>query len=246
MPADPTDHPRTGPTPTRPSTVEEVVCTRLAEMVGGWRGSLEAALPTLAFVGVWMARSDVRAAVIASLVVAALLAVLRLVQRQTVRFVLSSLAATAIAAFFALRSGRAGDAFLPGLVNSGFWFVLCVGSILARWPLLGFVVGAADPDFAEDPLRWRRNHALVRVCSRLTWVLAGMYGVRLLLMVPAYLANQVALLGVYKVLLGWPLYLAALAVMAGLILRGETPFEPGDPAVLEPHEHDAAGARADD
>lgn len=224
--------------PLAATTVEEVVRTRLAEMLGGWRGSLEAALPTLAFVGVWMARSNLREAVVASLVVAALLAVVRLVQRQTLRFVLSSLFATAIAAFFALRTGRAGDAFLPGLLNSGFWFLLCLVSIATRWPLLGFVVGAADPDIAEDPFKWRRNHALVRVCTRLTWVLSGLYGVRLLLMVPFYLANNVAVLGVMKIALGWPLYLAALAVMAGLILRGETPLEPGDPPVLE---HDPPG-----
>lgn len=227
--------PGTAAAPTAPLTVEQVVRDRVGTVLGGWRGSAETALPTVAFVVTWMATHEVRPAVVASVVATLVLAAVRLAQKQTVRYVASSVLATALAAFFALRTGRAGDAFLPGLINSGVWFVVAIASILARWPLVGFVVGAADPAIADDPFRWRRNHALVRVCSRLTWVLAGLYAVRLALMVPAYLANQVELLGILKVVLGWPLYLAALALMAGLILRGETPFEPGEePAPAHP------------
>ena len=54
----------------------------------------------------------------ASAVVALVLLVSRLVARQTPRYVLSAVAATAVAAFFALRSGRAEDAFLPGILAS--------------------------------------------------------------------------------------------------------------------------------
>ena len=44
---------------------------------------------------------------------------------------------------------------------------------VARWPVVGFVVGAGDPKMADDPFAWRRDRGLVRVCQRLTLVLVG-------------------------------------------------------------------------
>ena len=204
-------------------TVEEVIRHRLATALGGWRGSVESALPVVAFVVLWTARHDLRLAVLASVAVVAALAVVRLVQRQSLRFIGSAALATAIAAFFALRSGRAEDAFLPGILVSCGYGVAALLSVLLRWPLVGFVVAAGDPGLADDPLRWRRDPAMVRVCSRLTWVLVATYAVRVAVMLPLYLAHEVTLLGVAKVALGWPLWLAAVAVMGALLVRGATP-----------------------
>ena len=99
-------------------------------------------------------------------------------QRQTPRFVLSAVVATAIAAFFALRSGRAEDAFLPGILYSAAWGAGALVSVVVRWPLVGFVVGAGDPSMADDPFAWRRDRGLVRLCQRLTLVLVGLYALR--------------------------------------------------------------------
>ncbi|WP_409485617.1 DUF3159 domain-containing protein [Arsenicicoccus dermatophilus] len=211
--------------PAPATTVEEVIRTRLSAAMGGWRGSVEAALPTIAFVVVWLVRHDVRAAVVVSAIPVLILLVARLVQRQTVQFVLTSLVATAFAAVFALRSGRAEDAFLPGMMISGAYLVGTVTSILVGWPLIGFLVGIGDPDFKDDPVAWRRDRPLVRVASRLTWVLAGLFAVRLVVMVPLYLTHQVAALGIAKVALGWPAYVAAIAIMGVVLVRGATPTE---------------------
>jgi hypothetical protein len=85
------------------------------------------------------------------------------------------------------------------------------------------MVGAGDPRLAEDPFAWRRDRGLVRVCQRLTLVLVALYAVRVALMLPMYLAGEVAMLGVAKVVLGWPLWLAAVAVMGAMLVRGQTP-----------------------
>jgi hypothetical protein len=87
------------------------------------------------------------------------------------------------------------------------------------------MVAAGDPELAEDPLGWRRDRGLVRVCTRLTLVLIALFAVRLAIMVPLYLAGQVAALGVAKVVLGWPLWLAGVAVMGVLLVRGRTPSD---------------------
>lgn len=225
-----------------PDTVEALIRHRLSVALGGWRGSVETALPTVVFVGVWTATDhDVRTAAIAAIGVALVLAVVRVVQRSSLQHVLGAVFATALAAFFALRSGQAQDAFLPGILTSAGFLVGTVVSILTRWPVVGFLVGAGDPRAQEDPFGWRRDRGLVRVCSRLTWVLVGLYVIRLAIMVPLYLGSHVALLGAAKIALGWPLYVGGLAVMGWMLVSGHTPLEPGEGPGAE-HDDEAATA----
>lgn len=212
-------------------TVEELIRHRLSAALGGWRGSLETALPTIAFIGVWTWRQDLytetgpalKQAVWTAVVVAVVLAVLRVVQRSSLQHVFGAVIATGLAAFFAMRSGKAEDAFLPGMLLSGAYLVGTLASILVRWPVVGFLVGAGDPRVAEDPFGWRRDKGMVRVCSRLTWVLVALYIIRLSIQIPLYLAGEVAALGVAKIALGWPLWLGGVAVMGWLLVRGNTP-----------------------
>lgn len=210
------------------ATVEELIRHRLSTALGGWRGSVETALPTVAFVVLWVWRQDLTTAIVASVVVTVVLAVVRIVQRQSLQYVLSAVFPTAIAAFFALRSGRAQDAFLPGIIWNAVMLAVATVSVAVRWPLVGFMVGAGDPRMADDPVGWHRDRGLVRVCQRLTLVLVGLFVLRLLIMVPLYLAEQVALLGVAKVVLGWPLWLAGVGVMGLLLVKGHTPPELDD------------------
>lgn len=221
--------PPTGPTA---HTVESLIRERLSAALGGARGSLETALPTVAFVGAWTWRHDVKAAVIASGVIVLLLLMVRLATRQTPRYVLSAVVATAVAAFFALRSGRPEAAFLPGILTSAAWGAGSLLSVVVRWPLVGFIVAAGDPQMAQDPTAWRRDRGLVTVCQRLTMVLVALYAVRVVVMYPLYLAGQVTLLGVAKIALGWPAYLCAVAVMGMLLVRGRTPLTVTDPPAV--------------
>ena len=210
-------------------TVETLIRERLSSAMGGARGSLETALPTVAFVAAWMWRHDVKIAVGASAVIVLILLLVRLASSQTPRYVLSAVLATAIAAYFALRSGRAEAAFLPGILTSAAWGVGSLLSVVVRWPIVGFIVAAGDPRMAEDPTAWRRDSGLVRVCQKLTMVLVLLYAVRVVVMFPLYLAGQVTLLGVAKIALGWPAYLVALAVMGMILVRGKTPLTPSEP-----------------
>lgn len=204
-------------------TVEQVIRRRISDVLGGWYGSLETALPTVAFVVLWLVRSEVRPALLAAAAVALILLGIRLYIGGSVRFVLTSILATAIAAFFALRSGNAEDAFLPGILTSAAYGVATLISILAKWPAVGFIVAAGDPDYVEHPTAWRKDSALVRVCSRLTWVLVVLFAVRVAIMLPLYFAEEVAWLGVAKIALGWPAYLAAIVVMGLMLATGRTP-----------------------
>jgi hypothetical protein len=217
-------------------TVEALIRHRLGAALGGWRGSVETALPTVVFVALWSWRRDVGVAAGAALAVALVLALVRIAQRSSLSHVAGAVFATAIAAFFAVRSGRAEAAFLPGILTNAGFLAATLVSIATRWPAVGFLVGAGDPRAQEDPFAWRRDRGMVRVCSRLTWVLVGTYAVRLAVMVPLYLAAEVAWLGAAKIALGWPLWVGSIALMGWLLLAGHTPLEPGEGPGAE---HDA-------
>ena len=85
----------------------------------------------------------------------------------------------------------------------------------------------AEPEaFAKDPTWWRRHAGIVTVAARLTWVLIALNVLRLGIMVPLYVAEQVSALGVAKVVLGFPAYLLAVTAMGAILLRGRTPIDP--------------------
>jgi hypothetical protein len=223
-------------------TVEEVVRKQLSDALGGVRGMLEAAVPTVAFTVIFLTQHDLRLAIYVSLACAGVLLVVRVVQRSSVQFVFNALVGIGIGALFAWRAARGGGDegeqalayFLPGLLyNLGYAGVM-IFTIVVRWPLVGFIVGSV----AGDPTAWHQDRNVVRLCSRLTWLLALPCVLRVAVQGPIYLAGRngwwstdsaVAALGVAKLLMGWPLQVAALTAMVWLLTRNATPLKPGEP-----------------
>ncbi len=224
-------------TPVGAGTVEEVVRAQLAKALGGKRGMLEAAVPTLVFTLSFLSTRNLPLAVGISVATALVLLVARAVTRSTVQFVMNSLVGIGIGAFFAWRSARGGgDAneqalayFLPGIIYNGGYAALMVLSNLAGWPVVGFMVGSVE----GDPTAWHNDPQVVRLCRNLTWMLAAPCIIRLLVQLPVWLAGRsahdptgmIAALGVSKVAMGWPLQILALAGMAWLLARNATPVE---------------------
>jgi hypothetical protein len=228
-------------------TVEEVVRKQLSTALGGARGMAEAAVPTVVFTVVFLTQHDLRLAIILSLSCAAVLLVVRLVQRSSVQFVLNALVGIGIGALFAWRAARGGGSagdqalayFLPGLLYNIGYALVMVLTIVVGWPLVGFIVGSV----AGDATSWHEDRSVVRLCRRLTWLLALPCLLRVVVQGPIYLAGRngwwstdsaVAALGVAKLAMGWPLQVAVLALMAWLLTRNATPVTPGEP---EPHLH---------
>jgi hypothetical protein len=114
------------------------------EQLGGWRGMVDASLPTVAFivansiggltVGIW-------AAVAAALVVF----LLRLVRKESIQQAISGLFAVAVAVVIAARTGEARDFFVLGIVRNAGIGVVLLGSLLFRWPLVGVVAEFLAP-----------------------------------------------------------------------------------------------------
>ncbi len=210
----------------RYTTVEQLLRDKLSDAIGGWRGALESAVPTLVFALTWAVTQDLKRSLLGAGVCVVALLVVRVMQRQDPRFIAYAAIGVGISAFFALRSGQAEDAFLPGMIQNAGLLVLLLLTNLARWPLFGFVVAVAEPEaFTEDPTWWHKHPGIVTVAMRLAWVLVALNTLRLLVMVPLYLAEQVGALAVAKVALGWPAYLVAVTAMGAILMRGTTPID---------------------
>jgi hypothetical protein len=224
-------------------TVEAVVRKQLTDALGGRRGMLEAAVPTVLFTLLFLTTKDLRIALVSSLVAAVTLLVIRLVQRSSPQFVINALVGIGIGWFFVHLSQRSGGSaddqalayFLPGIIYSAGYSVVVGLSCLVRWPLVGFMIGSVT----GDPTAWHDDPQIVKLCTRLTWllVLPGMVGVAL--QGPVWLAGHsdalkpataVAVLAVLRLGLGWPLRIGALSAMVWLLARNHTPVEQAEPA----------------
>jgi hypothetical protein len=222
--------------PPTTDSVEALVRHQLGQALGGRRGMLEAAVPTLTFTIVWLLGRNLNLAVGASVGVAAVELAARLIQRQTVKFCVNALVGIAIGWFFvhlsASRGGSADDQalayFLPGLLYNSGYAVLMGMTCITGWPLVGFMIGSVT----GDPTAWHQNRQVVRLCTRLTWLLMLPCAVRAVVQGPIWLAGHsgsmsadtaVAALGVLKIAMGWPLQLACVGGMVWLLGRNSTP-----------------------
>lgn len=214
----------TAPTPVH-ETVEQMVRARLSAALGGGRGVVEGAVPTIAFTVLFLTTRELRLAIGVGIGVAVVLLIARLVQRQTVQFVANSLVGIGIGAIFASRSGEAIDALLPGIIYNAVYAVVMIGTVVIGWPLVGFMLGSV----MGDPTAWHDDKPVVKLCNRLTLMLALPCIARVLVQYPLYQADQLAWLATAKIFMGWPLQVASLAGIVYLLSRNATPIA-GAPA----------------
>jgi hypothetical protein len=216
-------------------TVEAVVRRQLSRALGGRRGMVEAASPTIIFTVTYVSTKNLALAIGLSLGVALVLLGLRLLHRTSVQYVVNALVGIGVGCFFVWLGGRNGGDesqqalayFVPGILYNTVYGLLMLLSILVRWPAVGLMVGAVS----DQPTAWHRDRQVVRLCSQLTWVLVVPCAVRVAVQAPIYLGGRsaddadpyITALGVAKVAMGWPLQIAALGVMVWLLARDRTP-----------------------
>ena len=225
-------------TPASVETVESVVRAQLAKALGGRRGMVEAAVPTLLFTIMWLSTRELQLALAVSVTAAVLLLLVRIVQRSTVQFCVNALVGIGIGWLFVSMSARNGGSaddqalayFLPGIIYNTAYSALLSTTCLIRWPMVGFMVGSVT----GDPTAWHRDRQVVRLCTLLTWLLVLPCLLRVLVQGPLWFAGSsgtidadtaIAALGILKIVLGWPLQIAALGAMAWVLARNHTPVE---------------------
>ncbi|SNR30062.1 DUF3159 domain-containing protein [Blastococcus mobilis] len=140
-----------GPAPTAPDPGGEPADAPLTfdrhlvlEQLGGWRGMVDASLPTVAFI-VANSLGGLRTGVWSALGAALLVFLLRLLRRESVQQAVSGLFAVGVAVAIAAASGQARDYFVLGIVRNAALGGVLLASIAFRRPLVGVVAEFLAP-----------------------------------------------------------------------------------------------------
>ena len=185
----------------------------LLKSVGGWLGVAEAMVPPSLFAVVFALSGSAITAVVAASVAGLSFVGYRLMRRQALSGAVVGVLALGLAAFLALREGgQSIDYFLPGFYTNAAYLTAMVVSLLARRPLLGYIIGFITG------LDWRRTKAIYLRAQLLTALWALFFSMRLVIQVPLYLAENQEGLALSRVLMGTPAY-AGLLVVTWLLLK---------------------------
>lgn len=194
----------------------------LASALGGWAGVVDSGLPFVVFTIAYLITDrDLETTLYASVGTAAVLALLRLIRRQSLQQVFSGLIGIAIAAFLAQRTGNADNFFLPGIITNAAYAGACLVSIALHKPLLGYVIEA----LRGRDMSWVKDPEAHRLFSTITWLWALIFGVRVAVMFPLYLMGQTAALGTLKILLGYPLFALGIFITFKLLAKSKKASE---------------------
>jgi hypothetical protein len=132
------------------------------EQLGGWKGMVDASLPTVAFIAA-NSIGGLRTGIWAALGAALLVFLLRLVRRESVQQAMSGLFAVGIAVAISAASGQARDFYVPGMIRNAGLGVILLGSILVRRPLVGVIAEFLAPSH----LGAMASHSLPGLRSRI-------------------------------------------------------------------------------
>ncbi|MGY2130186.1 DUF3159 domain-containing protein [Blastococcus sp. SYSU DS0617] len=138
------------------------------DQLGGWRGMVDATVPTIAFI-VANGIAGLRPGIWAALGAAVLIFGLRLARRESVQQAVSGLFAVGVAVAIAAATGQARDFYVPGIIRNAALAVVLLGSIVVRRPLVGVIaeflapshLGAMSAPGAALPRLRRRGDPVV-------------------------------------------------------------------------------------
>lgn len=196
--------------------------TSLIDAFGGVRGMIDMTVPGLVFAVLYTATKDNAVSSWSAVGVTALLAVVRLIRRETLKHALGGVLGVAIGAFVAMKSGNAQNFYLPSMIWGLALGVLYAVSAVVRWPLIGVALG---PVLGEN-FTWRtENPGRLSAYTKATWVWVALFALRAAVLFPLYWAHQVTWLGVAKIGLGVPPWLVAIYLTWLILSKAPAPIK---------------------
>lgn len=164
----------------------------LTVLLGGPWGAIESMAPTVLFVVAYLIfGNDLGIAVAVALIVAGILALIKLLRHEKPVRVLSGLVGVGAAALFAAYTGRPEAFFEIRVLANVISAAAFALSILIRRPLLGVIIGP----IMGTGMRWRKDPALLKAYSRVTWLWVALSLVRAAIQIPLILGGHLVLLG---------------------------------------------------
>jgi hypothetical protein len=177
---------------------------RIINALGGKKGLFDSGIPALVFLIVFNLRDDVIEAAFVALGLSAIITVLRLIKREKLQSAISGIIGVLICYLLVRSTGKAEDFYLPGLfINAGYGALYLLTNV-AGWPIIGLVLG---PLLGED-FHWRKVPERKRVYMLAGWLWVGLFFSRLAVQLPLYLSGNVNALGIARLIMGYPLFIA--------------------------------------
>ena len=193
---------------------------KVINALGGKKGLIDSGLPAVVFLIVFNFNQDLQRAIWAALSLAIILAIWRLIRKDTIQHSISGVIGVLICAYFANRSGNATDFYIPKLLtNLGYGTVYLIANLVG-WPILGLVLG---PLLGEN-FTWRNNPRRKKMYIKASWLWVALFFSRIAVQYPIYKSGNVNLLGTVNLAMGYPLFFAA-AYGSWLIIKSEPPIE---------------------
>lgn len=177
---------------------------KIVNAMGGKKGLLDSGLPALIFLVIFNITKEVQQAAYGALALSLVLTIIRLAKRETIQHAISGVIGVALCAWLSNRSGKAEDFYLPGLWTNAIYGAVYLVSIVARWPIIGVIIGP----LLEENFRWRKDPERTKVYLKATWLWVGMFMIRLLVQYPLYVSGNVNALGTARLIMGYPLFIA--------------------------------------
>ncbi|MBS4100442.1 DUF3159 domain-containing protein [Tsukamurella paurometabola] len=188
---------------------EPSIKDQVLEQMGGWQGMVYSTLPVVVFVPV-NALWGLGWASAAALGAALLVLVLRLATRTSVQPAVSGFFGVAACVLIALMLGGRWY-FLYGIVSQAVFALAFAVSIVIGKPLVGVLWHFfRDGDGTEGD--WRERPAEKRMFTWLTVMWTLVFLVRFVVKGALFLKDDVNWLGVATIVMGWPMFAAALLV----------------------------------
>jgi Protein of unknown function (DUF3159) len=213
---------------------------QMLDSIGGWTGTVITAIPPVVFVIV-NATANLRAAIIAAVGSAAVLAGYRLVRRQSLQQALTGLFGVVIAALIAARTGQARGYFLLGIWSSFAYAAVFGISVLVRRPIVGlaweFLDPTPDPPDPSDgtaPEPWYRRRGLLSAYVLATLAATAVFLARGIVQLALFAKDATGWLAVARLAMGYPLYIAAVGFGFWIVNRARKRLLPAQSPAIEP------------
>ena len=192
----------------------------LLAYLGGPIGILESLVPGTIYVSLFSLTLNVLLSAVAAGVVALCFAVYQIVKKRPLTQVIAGIVGLGLSIYLPLRDGltntHAGDYFLPGLLTNLAYAAAFAVSLLCKRPIAGIALSF----LSAKAKGWKTNRITYRKYFWITALWLGMFVVRLVIEVPLYLSQQIAALGVAKLVLGTPFY--ALVIWFSWLIARDT------------------------
>lgn len=178
-------------------------------------GMVDSGLPVVVFI-VANAIGGLGWGIGAALAAAVVIAIMRIARKRPVTQAIAGLFGVGIAAFIAYKTDSAKGYFLLGI-----WSYLLYGgalllSILVRWPLIGVIWEGVN----GRGKAWRSDRKLVRRYDWATFVWVLVFAARYLVQNSLYDSDQVGWLAAVRLLMGYPVFIIAIAISVWIVAGG--------------------------